>query len=260
METHNFKKQFGQNFLKNIDAVLSSIEALEIVPGDHIIEVGPGDGRLTEYLINEPIELRAIEIDNDLIPVLQTKFGEYANFKLIHKDILEITSEELSGKDHYKVTGNLPYNISKPIIKKFIELENKPDIMVFTLQKEVAQDYAAEAPKSCFLANFVRVFYNVEYLRTIPKENFFPMPKVDGGVIKLTKKEHSEIDKKDYKAFVKFLKNCFRSPRKQMKGVLRGIYKEADWENIFKKSEIKLAARASELEFNEFVKLFSVYS
>ncbi|MBD3280721.1 ribosomal RNA small subunit methyltransferase A [Candidatus Dojkabacteria bacterium] len=253
---HNFKKQFGQNFLKNVDAILHTIEALELKEGDYVIEIGPGDGRLTEYLINEPIELRAIEVDDELIPLLQGKFANYANFKLIHKDVLKILDEELIGIENFKVVGNLPYNISKPIIKKFIELENRPEMMVFTLQKEVARDYCAEAPKSSFLSNFVRVFYEVEYLRTIAKENFYPVPKVDGGVIKLTKKSNPEISEKKYEDFVKFLKNSFRSPRKQMKGVLKNIYREVNWPRAFEGAGIKLTARASELRFEDFVNLF----
>lgn len=253
---HNFKKQFGQNFLKNINFIIKIIEELGIEEGDKIIEVGPGDGRLTEYLVNEPIELRAIEIDEELIPILQSRFGHYKNFKLIHQDILKISKDQFQIQS-YKVTGNLPYNISKPIIKKFIEADEKPEIMVFTLQKEVAQDYASFGGKASFLSNLAQIFYEVKYISTIPKEFFVPKPKVDGGIIKFSKKTNPQIRSNQYRDFVKFLKNGFRSQRKQLKGVLKSIYKEIDWQEVFEKNNIKLTTRASELEYKDFVNLFT---
>lgn len=257
MNYSNFKRQFGQNFIKDLESVRKMISALNIEKDDLIIEIGPGDGRVTQQLLESaPGKLISIEVDIDLIPILQTKFKDYLNFELINQSILTIDFDELTDGKPYKVIGSLPYNISKPIIKILTETKNKPQIMSFIVQKEVAQDYSATPPEGCFLSNFVSIFYDVKYKGTVDKNDFVPRPKVDGGIICFTKKEQAEVSEKDYVPFSKFLFNCFRQPRKKMTNTLKGIYKEVDWPAATEKAGISSNARAAEVEFKEFKELF----
>lgn len=257
MYNHNFKKQFGQNFIKDLESVRTMIKALEVGENDLVIEIGPGDGRVTEQILqSKPKKLISIEIDTDLIPVLQEKFKDFQNFQLINQSILTIDFDELAGGEKYKVIGSLPYNISKPIIKILMEAENKPQIMSFIVQKEVARDYSASAPEGCFLSNFASIFYDVKYKGTVRKNDFVPRPKVDGGIICFTLKSQPEVSKEDFQAFSKFLFNCFRQPRKKLTNTLKSIYKEVDWAEAIEKGKINPNARAAELQLKEFILLF----
>jgi len=253
---HNFKKQFGQNFLKSKQTIDKLISSLGIKPGDSVIEVGPGDGRVTEALLSTSAQVTAVEIDRDLMPLLEEKFASNEDLQLINQSILDFVPP----KGKYKVVGSLPYNLSKKIIRKFIEEENKPEIMSFIIQKEVAQDYAANAPRGTFLSNFADIFYEVKYIGKVKKEYFVPKPRVDGGILQFTLKLEPEINPKDYEKFSKFLKNCFRQPRKKLSKVLKSIYKEKDWNTIFESTTIEPNARAANLTLEEFIEISSNFT
>jgi len=261
MSTFNFKRQFGQNFIKDLESVRKMIGALEIGSNDLIIEIGPGDGRVTKQLLEaSPKKVISIEIDTELIPILTSKFKDFSNFELINQSVLTVDFDKITEGQNYKVVGSLPYNISKPIIKILTEAKNKPQLMSFIVQKEVARDYSAVPPEGCFLSNFASIFYNVRYRGTVSKNDFVPKPKVDGGIICFTIKPKSEVDQKDIQAFNKFLFNCFRQPRKKLINTLKSIYQDTDWVKLFIDLQINPNARAAEMEFVQFLNLFNVYS
>jgi len=140
LKKHNLfaKKGLGQNFLIDETALDHIIEAGDLSSADHIVEVGPGTGFLTERLIEKVKKVTAVELDKDMVAVLDDRFKEVKNLELINKDILKAKVEDLKLGD-YKVIANIPYYITSPLIKHFLKSENKPSVMVILMQKEVAE-------------------------------------------------------------------------------------------------------------------------
>lgn len=250
---HDFKRQFGQNFITDVNIVIDTVDLLELDGSDHVLEVGPGDGRFTDLIANNVKSLELVEIDEDLTTYLREAFAETeCDLRVTKKDILEFDLSEYKDKK-YKVFGALPYNISKPIISKFLQAENKPELMVFIIQFEVAEDYAAQVPKSKFLANYAQIYGDVTFEGKISKEKFTPMPKVHGGIIKI---RPTSLKSENPKEFAKFMKNGFRTPRKKLLNTLNGIYNEVNWEEVFKKINLPTNTRAAEVRFEDWKSLF----
>jgi len=260
MQTHEFKKYFGQNFLTSKKPIIRMVDLLD-VQDKTVIEIGPGDGRVTEEVLNKkPTQHIAIEIDHDLIPILENKFKNFPNFKLINQDFLQVNIQDFLEWKKYRVISSLPYNISKPIIKIFLESMNKPEALCLILQKEVAQDYTVQAPKSTFLSIYSSIFYEVAYKGTIKKELFIPRPQVDGGIIYMRLREHPYLpNNEEYRTFARFLKSAFLTPRKKLSSVLKSVYKEIDWVKEFKNQGIDSNVRAAELDTEVFLKLFEIF-
>lgn len=253
---HNFKKKFGQNFITSTPYILKTIDRLELKDDDTVLEIGPGDGRFTEAIIEKVQKMNMVEIDYDLIEYLNTKFEDQSSkFKIFNEDIMNFELSRYKGKK-YKVFGALPYNISKMIIKKFLEAEHKPELMVFVIQKEVAKDYTTEAPRSMFLYNFANCYSDTKYEFTIPKDLFHPKPKVDGGVLSFKNFGFKFDDIEDSEQLVKFIKNGFRNPRKKLLNTLKSIYKETEWKELLSKLEFNDNIRAAELELEQWVELY----
>lgn len=249
MDTHNFKKQFGQNFLqskKYLDDIYSTIN---ISDKDIMLEVGPGQGALTSRLVKSGAIIKSIEIDYSLYKHLYSEFERYSNWNLIEKDILQLNLSELSAT---KMVGNLPYNISKKIIMNF--LQSNIQEAYFLIQKEVAEDYACKIDNT-FLGNMVKAYGTCEYLFTVPKEQFVPTPKVDGGYIKIIK--HKDIDIVKAEELIKFIHSCFSHPRKTLINNLKHI------KNIrvhFESLNLNPNIRPHEMLFENFQKLFELKS
>jgi len=259
MTAHVFKKQFGQNFLKYASDSAKLVDSLDPSLEDYVFEIGPGDGRVTQILLRTVKEVIAVEIDSNLVTLLKEKFKADPSFEVIHKDILQIDlRKELDSRaiKGYKVIGSLPYNISKKIIQNFTEAELKPVRMSVILQKEVAQDYAAQPPKSSFLHHYVSALYHVKYAGTIKKDRFYPEPRVDGGILNFELRETPYIPYTDIRNYAKFLKNAYSSPRKKLQKVLSNIYKEINWSQIFQDLDIEENLRPAQLDTEQFVALW----
>jgi 16S rRNA (adenine1518-N6/adenine1519-N6)-dimethyltransferase len=222
---HQFKKQFGQNFLRNSRFAKALLEAAQIEAGDTVIEIGPGDGRVTRELLERGCKVIAIEVDYDLVVSLIKEFNHSPGFEIIHQDVLTVSIPDLNAKygleKGYKVIGSLPYNISKQIIAKFIDCDPLPTCMAFIVQEEVAQTYVAAAPKASFLSNWTRLRAEVKKGLSIPNTQFFPVPKVNGAILiikPLNQAERGEFTKLD-----RLLRIGFSSPRKTLRNNLNAI-------------------------------------
>lgn len=251
MHNHEFKKKFGQNFLKTFEFAQRIVDSLDPTTKS-VIEVGPGDGKLTELLLQKGLSVFSVEIDKSLYPLLEAKFGDNPNFTLVKSDIMLVNPKQLI-KTNYSLIGSLPYNISKPIISKFLREEKKPDQMILLIQKEVAQDYTAQPPRSTFLANYASIFGTSKYLFTIPKEEFYPTPKVDGGVFKIDI-QNQQYDEK----FVKFIKSGFLTPRKTLSNNLSATLRisKTDVETEFESLGINPKVRPAEVSLSEWKFLY----
>lgn len=258
-QTHNFKKHFGQNFLKSQKSIDKFVQCMDLQLGDFVIEIGPGDGQITKGLIKNSARVVSVEIDSELVDPLVNQFGNFENWELVHEDILQFDINKFlkdKGIEKFKVVGSLPYNISKRIIHKFASLEKRPDLMCFILQKEVAEDYAALPPRSSFLYHAYRPIFEIAYRSKINKSYFTPKPKVDGGIITFKLLEKPMVKFENFLKYTKFVKNAYSQPRKKLLKVIKGVYKDCNWEEIFEKIGIDKNARAAELEVEEFVGLF----
>ncbi|MEP7104118.1 MAG: 16S rRNA (adenine(1518)-N(6)/adenine(1519)-N(6))-dimethyltransferase RsmA [Candidatus Dojkabacteria bacterium] len=272
MIKHNFKKFYGQNFLKNTRFAERLIAGLELKAGETVIEIGPGDGMVTNLLLQKDAKVICIEVDYDLIPNLIKRFGDNPNFHIVHQDVLEANFDEILKKFEagikFKVVGSLPYNISKPIINKLINYKIGTDkdkqlaagksqliSMSFIVQDEVAKDYVASAPKATFLSNYVRLFCDVRKFESIPAQQFYPMPKVNGGIVYF---EFRNEPKKNFEEIRKFLRIGFTSPRKTLARNLKNSnkWKSEDIDKAFVELGLGEKVRPAEIDTEMWMKLF----
>lgn len=194
MEKIIHKKSLGQNFLSD-DAIADRIiESANISGEDVVIEIGPGEGVLTEKLAGKCKKVIAIELDDRLIPVLQNKFKDAGNVEIIHDDILKINLPQLienhiflkaSEAKSYKLVANIPYYITAPIIRLLLETKYSPKEMIVMVQKEVAERIVAKPGEMSILAASVQYYADAQYLFDVPRTAFNPAPKVDSAVIKI---------------------------------------------------------------------------
>ena len=184
---HRARKRFGQNFLHDRSVIDRIISCINPVSGDSIVEIGPGQGALTFPLLQKCGSLTAIELDRDLIAPLQDQSKKYGDLTLINADILKISFSDLEIKAPIRVTGNLPYNISTPLMFHLLEQETGIKDMHFMLQKEVAERIVAKPDNKQYGRLSVMMQYHAEceYLFTVKPSSFKPAPKVDSAIVRL---------------------------------------------------------------------------
>lgn len=212
------KKKYGQNFLTKQAEILARIlEVSEVQKQDNILEIGPGEGALTELLLQEAKSVVNIEIDEDLKPILEKKFGNNENYCLIMGDVLEVDFSKYM-EEGTKVVANIPYYITSPIIQKIIEHRSLIPAAFLMVQKEVGERICAKRGRErSALTLSVEYFARAEYLFTIPKEYFTPVPKVDSAFIGIHMKEREEIAKQiPEELFFKYVKAGFWNKRKNL--------------------------------------------
>lgn len=212
------KKKYGQNFLTKQAEILARIlEVSEVQKQDNILEIGPGEGALTELLLQEAKSVVNIEIDEDLKPILEKKFGKNENYRLIMGDVLEVDFSKYM-EEGTKVVANIPYYITSPIIQKIIEHRSLIPAAFLMVQKEVGERICAKRGRErSALTLSVEYFARAEYLFAIPKEYFTPVPKVDSAFIGIHMKEREEIAKQiPEELFFKYVKAGFWNKRKNL--------------------------------------------
>ncbi len=254
------KKSLGQNFLRSDRALREIIEASTIDSKDTIIEIGPGEGVLTEQiLLKKPKKLISIEKDDRLIPILQAKFKddiEKGSFKLIHADIIDIFENNLLPiHKPYKIIANIPYYITGLIIRNLFELPEQPEQIVLLVQKEVA-DRITDTEKNNLLRASVTFYGEVKRVSVVPRGAFVPAPNVDSAIISIT-----HIQKPDSKelesTFFALVKKAFAHKRKKVLGNLKGEFdlKEEAWITIFSELQIDIHARPEDISTSEYIEI-----
>ena len=180
------KKSLGQNFLRSKVVVDGIVSASLLEQKDLCLEIGPGEGVLTEALLKKGVKVIAVEKDDRLIPVLEEKFkneiSDY-NLKIIHGDILELDIEKIIGKSKYKLVANIPYYITGQIIRRFLESQKQPVSITLLVQKEVAERIVSKDKKESLLSLSVKAYGEPKYVHKVSKGAFHPQPKVDSAVI-----------------------------------------------------------------------------
>ncbi len=222
LQNHNLKprKGLGQNFLADERILGKIINAAEINSGDTILEIGPGTGILTKELAKYAGKVVAVEKDKKIIGLLKENLKDCRNVEIINADILKTdTGSLISGA--YKIVANLPYYITSPIIRKFLEAKIPPQLMVLMVQKEVGQRICANPPRMNLLAVSVQFYGTPEIISYVSKNSFWPAPKVDSAIIKITPATGKKSIDADL--FFKIVKAGFSQPRKQLAGNLSKI-------------------------------------
>lgn len=256
------KKKFGQNFLTDQKEVLRKImEVSAVNENDTVLEIGPGEGALTALLLDTAKKVVTVEIDRDLEKILRKKFDGNPKYTLVMNDVLETDLKEYVGAGT-KVVANIPYYITSPIINKLIENRDVIDEIYIMVQKEVAERICAKKGKErSVLTLAVEYFGKAEYLFTIPKEAFTPIPKVDSAFmsIKLYKDDkYKKIVAEDI--FFKYVKAAFANKRKNLLNNFTtiGISKD-ELRKILDEVGIKETERAENLTIEDFINLIAVF-
>ncbi|MBS1651379.1 MAG: 16S rRNA (adenine(1518)-N(6)/adenine(1519)-N(6))-dimethyltransferase RsmA [Bacteroidetes bacterium] len=245
----NAKKHLGQHFLNDQTIAKKIVDALLIEEnGNTIIEIGPGTGVLTQYLLQSPQKFFALDVDIESIEYLKKTFPEKAN-AFIYKDFLKT---DLLNTEHEKINiiGNFPYNISSQIMFKVLENRNKIDIVVGMFQKEVAERIAEKPGSKTYgiLSVLLQAFYTIEYLFTVNENVFTPPPKVKSGVIKLKRNSVLKLNC-DEALFIKVIKTAFNQRRKMIRNSILSLMSSKNYtHHLFNK-------RPEQLGVPEFIEL-----
>lgn len=241
---YTLKKSLGQHFLKDENVSRKIVAAIEQYPHQKLLEIGPGAGALTKYLLEIPaIDFKAVELDNEKVEYLHNAYPDLKG-KLIHQNFLEI-DKPFTGR--FAVAGNFPYNISSQILFKIIDWKESIEQVVGMFQKEVAQRVAAKEGNKTYgvTSVLVQAFFTVEFLFEVNEKCFAPPPKVKSAVIRLLPLE-KPVDMKDENSFFRLVKAAFNQRRKTLRNATRELF-EPDilQQEIFNK-------RAEQLPVQEF--------
>tara|TARA_B100000929_G_scaffold183239_1_gene145122 strand:- start:1325 stop:2092 length:768 start_codon:yes stop_codon:yes gene_type:complete len=248
---HPFRKKWGQNFLADRNLLDKIVRTIDPKKSDSILEIGPGEGALTELIYPIVKEMVAIEIDPMLIEHLKNR-ESLKGLNIVHGDVLLQDIENLPVKNLVRVIGNIPYNITSPIIFWLIEQLHFWDDAFIMMQKEVAERLSAVVGTKAY-GRFTVVtgaYLNMEYCFTIPPDVFIPKPKVDSAIIRFTKKENPLISDEKYMRFNKLVSAAFSQRRKMLRNTLKGWDIHPDLQE-----QINFNRRPETLTIEEFVTL-----
>ena len=244
------KKSLGQNFLKDIFYLDKIITSSQINKTKNVVEIGPGDGALTELILQNSKHLKAFELDNRFCEFLKKKYIS-SNFEVFNKNFLDVDLEDICISENI-IMGNLPYNVSSQIIIKIIESNLSYQHCIFLIQKELANRFV-KSSKSSKLSIQSQLFCDVEPLFDIPPEAFDPAPKVNSTVIKITPHKQYKKYIPSYSNFKKVLTICFANPRKKISTALKNLNVDSS------KFNFDLNSRAEELEINDYFEILMQY-
>tara|TARA_R110002096_G_scaffold206558_1_gene392862 strand:- start:3995 stop:4792 length:798 start_codon:yes stop_codon:yes gene_type:complete len=215
------KKYLGQHFLNDESVAEKIADSLTLKGYKNVLEIGPGMGVLTKYLLKKDITTYVIEIDTESVDYLQANYLNLAP-RIIEKDFLKFDLNEIFKGETFSIIGNFPYNISTQIVFKTLEMRNQIPEFSGMFQKEVAQRICSKEGSKVYgiMSVLVQAFYNAEYLFTVPPNVFNPPPKVDSGVLRLTRKADYSLPC-DEKLFFKTVKMAFQQRRKTIRNSLK---------------------------------------
>ena len=272
MKKYNIRanKNLGQNFLINEEVVKNIVGCSNIEKEDLVIEIGPGLGTLTKYLLEKAGKVICIELDTKMLQILEDRFSLYNNFELINNDVLKvdlkniIEKEKTEGKiKNVKIVANLPYYITTPIIMKLLEEELELESITVMIQKEVADRLIATPGEKNTGAITYSVYYyaDSEAIMEVPNSSFIPEPEVTSKVIKLNIRKEPAVKPKDKEKMFKIIKYAFMQKRKTLLNSLtnNGVFKnKTQGPEILNSLGIKENVRPEELTLEQFEKISNI--
>ncbi|TAL47829.1 MAG: 16S rRNA (adenine(1518)-N(6)/adenine(1519)-N(6))-dimethyltransferase RsmA [Methylovulum sp.] len=252
--THTARKRFGQNFLHDhtvIDNILGSIQAK---PGEHWVEIGPGMGALTKPLLAKGSRLDVVELDRDLVALLKDKFGQHDNLQIHSADALRFDFAALTeANEKLRVIGNLPYNISTPLMFHLLDNAYCIQDMHFMLQKEVVDRICAPPGGRQYgrLSVMMQYYCATEHLFDVPPESFDPAPKVTSAIVRLIPHHEPPVDVEDVAKLNRVVTEAFSQRRKTLRNSLKKLISEEQIAAL----NIDPALRAETIPLSDFAKL-----
>jgi len=254
------RKGLGQHFLIDGGVLETIIAAAELEPDDLVVEVGPGLGILTKELAQRAGRVLAIELDDKLATLLKKTLVSFNNVTIVNGDVLKVEPKELTRGRAYKVVANLPYYITSPVLRHFLEAEAKPKAMVVMVQKEVAEAIAARPGDMSLLSVSVQFYGRPEIITSVPAESFYPAPEVSSAVLKIDIYPKPKVDV-DERGFFDIVRAGFAAPRKQL---ANSLAKGLGWDKIavlpfLQKANIDSSRRAETLTIEEWAELWRVF-
>ena len=262
------KKHLGQNFLNDRNILQKIVKEAGVDSTTGVIEVGPGLGSLTEFLLLDSQKLLAYEIDPELIPILKNRFKDAHNFELIQQDILTANidcdiEQYLPGIENITVVANLPYYITTPILMRFLETSKRVKKLVLMMQHEVAMRITSKPDTKDYNALSVVINYraSTKYLFKVPKTVFVPAPNVDSAIVLVEIRDQIDHRPVDESLFFDLVHRCFTQRRKTLLNNLREAYTQFDrdyWENLLISLGFSPSIRAEALSIDDFVRLTDV--
>jgi 16S rRNA (adenine1518-N6/adenine1519-N6)-dimethyltransferase len=249
---HKARKRFGQNFLIDDNIISNIVRAIAPRKDDVLVEIGPGKGAITQLLSEATDYLRVIELDRDLVPWLKVKFEQHPDFQLFQADALKFDFAQLiKPQQRFRIVGNLPYNISTPLIFHLLTYTGAIDDMHFMLQKEVVKRMAALPGESAYgrLGIMVQYFCQVDDLFDVPPESFDPAPKVDSAIVRLIPHKELPCKANHFATFEKLVNVAFQQRRKTLRNSLKQWVSAEQMESL----PVDISLRPEEISLADYV-------
>jgi 16S rRNA (adenine1518-N6/adenine1519-N6)-dimethyltransferase len=263
------RKGLGQHFLVEEDVLDCILSAAELSPQDVVIEVGPGLGILTSKLAERAAKVVAVEVDLSLVGVLRKRFRLFRNVRIVQGDILKLAPgrlleddlEALASGQGYKVVANLPYYITSPVLRHFLEASWKPSLMVVMVQKEVGEAIAATCGKMTLLSVRTHFYSRPTIVAHVPRRSFYPAPKVDSIVLRLDVYSNLPVEISDTDGFFELVASGFSASRKQLRNSLaQGLGITPDQVTFsLRRVGIEPRRRAESLSLEEWRRLWELF-
>jgi len=257
-------KRLGQNFLINIKDLQRVVQTAELQEGDWVLEVGAGIGNLTVLLAQQASKVLAVELDDDLIPILQSVTRELTNVEIIHGDILQVDLSKTFASTPaggYIVVANIPYYITGRLLRHLIEAPLPPRRAILTVQQEVAERICAAPGKMSLLALSVQVYGTPHIAGRIPAEAFYPVPKVDSAIVRIDMHTEAPFRGEELAALFQMAKAAFSQKRKNLANALGAGMRwgKAEAQALLQAAGVEANRRAESLSLAEWKRLVQVY-
>jgi 16S rRNA (adenine1518-N6/adenine1519-N6)-dimethyltransferase len=259
---HNMRpnKAFGQNFLIDRSVLTNIVEAAEIAESDEILEVGAGTGVLTRELAQRAQRVVAVEIERDMLELLSETTATYKNVELVAQNLLYLQPDQVFGQTPYKLVANLPYYITAPTFRHFLEDTNPPRLLVVMVQLEVAQRIVAKPGDLSLLAVSIQFYGEPRIIARVPAQSFYPAPKVDSAILRIDVKPQAPLTHEERDRFFRIVQAGFSERRKQLHNSLtHGLHHKNEHIRAWlSEAGIDPSRRAETLSIPEWINVWRV--
>jgi 16S rRNA (adenine1518-N6/adenine1519-N6)-dimethyltransferase len=251
-------KSFGQNFLVDRPTLMGIVEAAEIDASDAVLELGAGTGVLTRELAKRARRVVAVELERDMLTLLAETTSDYANVELLARNLLYLDPAEVFGQTPYKLVANLPYYITAPTFRHFLESANPPQLLVVMVQYEVAQRIVAGPGNLSLLGVSIQFYGQPKIIARVPADSFYPAPKVDSAILRVEVNPQAPLTLEERESFFRVVQAGFSARRKQLHNSLtHGLHrKNEDIRFWLAAANIDATRRAETLSIEEWLQLW----
>lgn len=255
------KQSLGQNFLFDDNILARIVAVAEVSRQDDVLEIGPGVGHLTRHLARAARRVVAVELDDRLMPALQQQLADAEGVTIVHGDILEQDPSRWFGDAPYKVVANVPYYITGAILQHLLDGAQRPQLMVVTLQKEVAERIVAEPGDMTLLAVSVQFFGRPHIAGEIKAGAFWPRPEVDSAILRIDMHPAPPLPPQEQETFFRIVRTGFSQKRKQLQKNLRALgFDRRELLSLLRQAHVDPSRRAQTLSVEEWLAVYSVLS